>query len=95
MVTYGTPFYAGWGLTEDHQPNERRTRRRTLDELVYLSLVAYPRYVDIDTGEFTTPEDLVQTIISQRAMNNKIASGWSARQINKMANIVRGLRYAP
>lgn len=96
VVTYGTPFYAGWGLTIDLQPNERRVRRRTLDELVYLSLIAYPRYVDIDTGEFTTPEDLVQTIISQRAMNNNNkASGWSARQINKVANIVRGLRYAP
>jgi len=95
VVTYGTPFYAGWGLTEDLQPNERRIRRRTLDELVYLSLIAYPRYVDIDTGEFTTPEDLVQTIISQRAMNRKLASGWSARQIGKVANIVRGLRYAP
>lgn len=95
VVTYGTPFYAGWGLTTDLQPNERRVRRRTLDELVYLTLIAYPRYVDIDTGEFTTPEDLVQTIISQRAMNNNKASRWSTRQINKMANIVRGLRYAP
>jgi len=54
VVTYGAPFYAGWGLSEDHQPIARRTRRRTLDELVYLSLIAYPRYVDIETGEFTT-----------------------------------------
>ena len=95
VVTYGAPFYAGWGLTEDHQSIARRTRRRTLDELVYLSLIAYPRYVDIDTGEFTTPEDLVRTIISHRAMNKKIASGWPARKIKKLANIVRGLRYAP
>ncbi len=95
VVTYGAPFYAGWGLTEDHQPIERRKRRRTLDELVYLSLIAYPRYVDIATGEFTTPEDLVQTIISQRAMKKNISSGWSARQLNKVVNIVRGLRYAP
>ncbi len=95
VVAYGAPFYAGWGLTEDHQPIARRKRRRTLDELVYLSLIAYPRYVDIETGEFTTPEDLVQTIISHRAMNKIQSSGWSARQLNKMANIVRGLRYAP
>jgi len=95
VVTYGAPFYAGWGLTEDHQPIERRIRRRTLDELVYLSLIAYPRYVDIETGEFTTPEDLVRTIISHRAMNNSKTIGWSARQVSKVANIVRGLRYAP
>jgi len=95
VVTYGAPFYAGWGLTEDHQPIKRRMRRRTLDELVYLSLIAYPRYVDIETGEFTTPEDLVKTIIRRRAMKNNKTSGWPARQVNKVANIVRGLRYAP
>ncbi len=95
VVTYGTPFYAGWGLTEDHQPNERRTRRRTLDELVYLSLIAYPRYVDIDTGEFTTPEDLVLTIKSKNAMNKRHSGKWSTRQLNKVVNIVKGLRYAP
>lgn len=95
VVTYGAPFYAGWGLSKDHQPIERRTRRRTLDELVYLSLIAYPRYVDIETGEFTTPEDLVRTIISRRAMNKSKTSGWSARQVGKVVNIVKGLRYAP
>jgi len=95
VVTYGAPFYAGWGLSEDHQPIARRKRRRTLDELVYLSLIMYPRYVDIQTGEFTTPEDLVNTIISHRAMNKSKSSGWSARQASKVANIVRGLRYAP
>ncbi len=95
VVTYGAPFYAGWGLSEDHQPIERRKRRRTLDELVYMALIAYPRYVDIETGEFTTPEDLVRTITSRRAMNNNKTSGWSARQVSKVANIVKGLRYAP
>jgi len=95
VVTYGAPFYAGWGLTEDLQPIARRKRRRTLDELVYLCLIAYPRYVDIETGEFMTPEDLVETIKSQRAMKNKKSKGWSARQIGKAVNIVRGLRYAP
>jgi len=95
VVAYGAPFYAGWGICEDHQPIERRVRRRTLDELVFLSLIAYPRYIDIETGEFTTPEDLVKTIISRRAMNNNKSRGWSARQVTKVTNIVKGLRYAP
>jgi len=38
VVTYGSPFYAGWGLTEDHAVTERRCRRRTLEELIYLAL---------------------------------------------------------
>lgn len=96
VVTYGAPFYAGWGLTEEHQPVARRRRRRTLDELVYMAMIEYPRYVDLSTGEFTTPEDLVLTIEKQKqAMNKNSSSGWTKRKLNKVVNIVKGLRYAP
>ena len=50
VVTYGTPFYAGWGLTQDHQPFARRTRRLTLDELVAGALLRYARYADPQTA---------------------------------------------
>jgi capsular polysaccharide export protein len=51
VTTYGVPFYAGWGLTRDLGPvPARRTRRRTLDELVAASLLLYPRYLDPVTG---------------------------------------------
>ena len=45
VVTYGLPFYAGWGITEDRERCERRQRRLKLDELVAGALVLYPRYV--------------------------------------------------
>ena len=45
VTAYGMPFYAGWGLTEDHQSSPRRTRRLELDELVAGTLLLYPRYV--------------------------------------------------
>ncbi len=45
VVTYGLPFYAGWGITEDRERCERRRRRLKLDELVAGALVLYPRYV--------------------------------------------------
>lgn len=47
VTTHGVPFYAGWGLTLDlgHVP-ARRTRRRTIDELVAATLLIYPRYLD-------------------------------------------------
>ncbi|MEE9332757.1 MAG: capsular polysaccharide biosynthesis protein [Granulosicoccaceae bacterium] len=96
VVTYGAPFYSGWGLTTDHQNVERRTRLRTLDELIYLTLIEYPRYLDLVSGEFIKPEDLVKTIINQKDMNNKKRPDkWSSRQLVKAANIFRGLRYAP
>ena len=51
VTTYGVPFYAGWGLTRDRGPvPERRTRRRSLAELVAATLLLYPRYLDPVTG---------------------------------------------
>ena len=44
VVTYGCPFYAGWGLTKDYVQIERRNRKRSLDELVAAALIVYPRY---------------------------------------------------
>jgi capsular polysaccharide export protein len=43
---FGTPFYSGWGLTDDRVPLARRTRRRSLDELAAAAWILYPRYVD-------------------------------------------------
>lgn len=56
VTCHGSPFYAGWGLTEDLQQHPRRTRRLTLDELVAGTLIEYPVYVSRTTGAFTTPE---------------------------------------
>jgi len=61
VVTYGRPFYAGWGLTTDRLPFERRTRRPTLDHLIYAALIAYPVYVTED-GWPCEAEDLVEAL---------------------------------
>jgi len=61
VVTYGRPFYAGWGLTEDRLACERRTRRVTLDHLVYAALIAYPLYVS-PAGWPCEAEDLIDTL---------------------------------
>jgi capsular polysaccharide export protein len=49
--TYGMPFYAGWGLTRDARRCARRTRRRSLAELVAATYLLYPRYLDPESGE--------------------------------------------
>jgi capsular polysaccharide export protein len=64
VTTYGQPFYAGWGLTDDMAPVIRRTRRRSLDELVLAALILYPRYVDPVSGLRCTPELLVDRLAS-------------------------------
>lgn len=63
VTTYGVPFYAGWGLTRDlGAVPERRSVRRTLDELVAAALILYPRYVDPKTGLPCPPEVLVSRL---------------------------------
>jgi capsular polysaccharide export protein len=66
VVTYGQPFYAGWGLTRDHAPLGRRTRHLTLDELVAAALLRYPRYVSWSAHCFCTAEDKVAELASAR-----------------------------
>lgn len=46
VTCLGQPFYAGWGLTTDRHPLERRTARPSLAALIHCVLVDYPRYVD-------------------------------------------------
>lgn len=63
VVTHGVPFYSGWGLTHDLGPvPQRRTRRRSLDELVAATLILYPRYLDPVTRLPCSPELLLDQI---------------------------------
>jgi capsular polysaccharide export protein len=66
VTTWGQPFYAGWGLTEDREPVARRTRRLMLDELVAGVLIDYPTYVSRSTGRFTTPERALDELLAWR-----------------------------
>ena len=60
VTTYGHPFYAGWGLTDDAAgPHPRRTRRLDLDTLVAGALIYYPLYYDWQARLPGTPEKLI------------------------------------
>jgi capsular polysaccharide export protein len=62
VTTHGQPFYAGWGLSEDLCPIPRRTRGRSLEELVAAALILYPRYIDPVSGLPCGPELLVDRL---------------------------------
>lgn len=66
VVTYGSPFYAGWGLTEDRLPIARRQRRLTLDELVAGTLLHYPVYWDWTLKGYTSCEAALRQILARR-----------------------------
>lgn len=67
VVTYGAPFYAGWGLTVDRAVIARRDRTLTLDELIAGALLLYPRYWDPDAGCHVECEDILRKIVDRRA----------------------------
>ncbi|MCY0386877.1 capsular polysaccharide biosynthesis protein [Robbsia sp. Bb-Pol-6] len=65
---FGMPFYAGWGLTTDALPAPARRGAADLHALVHAALVAYPRYVDPETGQRCEAERVIAHIALQRRM---------------------------
>ncbi|MGB1091468.1 MAG: capsular polysaccharide biosynthesis protein, partial [Oceanobacter sp.] len=67
---FGSPFYAGWGLTKDYgltkQAAERRYQGVSLEQLVHAALIEYCCYLDPETGAVSTPEDVIQHLTLQR-----------------------------
>ena len=74
VYTYGMPFYAGWGLTEDYRNCDRRTRTLKLYELIAASLILYPRYISPKTGKFCEIEQTLEELKEEqeRYFNNRL-----------------------
>lgn len=89
VTTYGAPFYAGWGLTDDRLRIPRRARVVTLDELVAAALILYPLYLDPVSGRPCR----VETVIERLA-----AAAGTAPRLSRLAilrAIARALRPVP
>lgn len=99
VVTYGQPFYAGWGLTTDLAENPiafaRRTRRLSLDELVAGALLRYPIYWDWELHGYTTCEAVLHRIVEQRSALeasgglHRLRVGFMRRQLRKLRILAR------
>lgn len=74
VTTWGQPFYSGWGLTTDAHAPARRKRTLPLAALVYLSLVAYPLYIDWHSGLWISPEQLISQLAAQGKSSSRKAS---------------------
>ncbi|WP_104721719.1 capsular polysaccharide export protein, LipB/KpsS family, partial [Helicobacter mesocricetorum] len=71
VVTYGMPFYAGWGLTIDKQTCIRRNRKLSLEELIAGAYILYPRYIHPKTLEICSPDVLVEELERERQKMQK------------------------
>lgn len=71
--TFGMPFYAGWGLTNDELPAPERRGRATLEQLVHAALIEYPRYVNPETGRGCEVEEILAYLALQRRMRERFS----------------------
>jgi capsular polysaccharide export protein len=80
---YGTPFYAGWGLTMDRHPHPRRTAKPDLTALAHAVLIDYPRYFDPKSG-LTAP---VEVIVDRLATGDLPKPGPFNRSVAKLQGV--------
>ena len=89
--TYGLPFYGGWGLTSDRHEFPRRKKLRSIEELAFISLVLYARYINWNTRKLTTPEYIISAISQKAKGIEKLKSNWFSRQIRKIHYLLQSL----
>lgn len=81
VTTYGAPFYAGWGLTTHRGPNlPRRGRKRDMTELVAISLILYPLYINPETEQLCEVEDLILCFNKTHLWEPSITMQWREKQ---------------
>lgn len=88
VTVHGAPFYAGWGITDDLTQLPRRSRRRSVAELVYLSLARYCRYVDPRTLTPVSCEQLIERLAALKSQPRhravaeiKTIVSWAGRKL--------------
>lgn len=94
VVTYGQPFYAGWGLTKDIFAEgaafKRRHKKLTIDELVAGALIHYPIYWDWELRGYTTCEATIHHLVEERnrlesnGQLSRLRVGFVRRQFRKL-----------
>lgn len=98
VVVHGRPFYAGWGLTQDLLPVPRRSRQRSLDELVACAMLHYPLYWDPVLKGYTSCEAVLLQLLERRDFLRRsdqlrrLRVGYLRRQWRKLRVLLQGLK---
>ncbi|MFV2030309.1 capsular polysaccharide biosynthesis protein [Neisseria sp. S1] len=95
VYCYGLPFYAGWGLTHDFLPIDRRSRKLSLEELIAGTLIHYPSYIHPETRRLITPDIAIEVIKKQKSMqksNNLLHRNWLSKQLGKLKQLYLSLK---
>ncbi|UTD55498.1 capsular polysaccharide biosynthesis protein [Halomonas sp. MS1] len=93
VCTYGLPFYAGWGLTQDAMHCPRRNRALSLDALVAGTLLLYPSYVDPGSRQLCNAETVVSLLEQaklEQVKSQKHMLTWKQRLYRYYRNLFIG-----
>ncbi|MBT2130964.1 capsular polysaccharide biosynthesis protein [Aliiroseovarius lamellibrachiae] len=59
---FGQPFYAGWGLTEDEHPVDRRQRKLTRAQLFAAAMILFPTWYDPHRDQLCELETVIDML---------------------------------
>ncbi|MBD3662528.1 capsular polysaccharide biosynthesis protein [Sulfitobacter sp. TSTF-M16] len=75
---FGQPFYAGWGLTADEFPVQRRQRTLTRAQLFAAAMILYPTWHDPYRDQLCPLEDAIEGFAAQARAWREDRHGWVA-----------------
>ncbi|MEM6759785.1 MAG: capsular polysaccharide biosynthesis protein [Pseudomonadota bacterium] len=75
---FGQPFYAGWGLTSDEFPLQRRQRRLTRAQLFAGAMMLYPKWYDPFRDQLCGIEEVIETLAAETRAWRADHRGWVA-----------------
>ena len=75
---FGAPFYAGWGLTQDEFPVQRRQRTLTRAQLFAAAALLYPKWYDPHTDALCSFETALENLAAQARAWREDHNGWVA-----------------
>ena len=77
-VVFGQPFYAGWGLSDDRKPLDRRQRRLTRNQLFAAAMFLYPTWYDPHCDRLCSFEDAARALQAETRAWRDDHRGWVA-----------------
>ncbi|WP_341212225.1 capsular polysaccharide biosynthesis protein [uncultured Limimaricola sp.] len=77
-VIHGQPFYAGWGLTEDRAPVDRRQRRLTRAQIFTAAMILYPHWHDPHMDRACSFERALDSFEAETRAWREDRMGWVA-----------------
>lgn len=78
VVTFGVPWFAGWGITDDRHPAvaklvaDKRRKSRTFLQIFAAAYLQYSRYINPNTGERGTIFDVIDYLHRARQFGERL-----------------------